>query len=264
MRQIKIIVCLKQVPDPEGPASAFEVDSETKKVTPVGIPPVINPFDENALEAALQLKDSSGGRVIAISLGAKLARPVLTKALSVGADDLILLEDENFRDLDSYSTAYVLSKAIEKIGEYDLILAGRQAGDWDSGQTGLIIAEILQIPGINLARRVRVEDGKVVVEKLKRNGYEVVRALMPALITVSSEIGDLRKASLKDLITARKKPLTVWDATDLEVYPQILAQRKVYRLFAPSRERKCTLIEGQSSEEKGENLAIRLKEDKVI
>lgn len=264
MKELTIIVCLKQVPDPEGPPSAFEVDSEAKKVTPVGIPPVINPFDENALEAALQLKDNYGGKVIAISMGEKLAKPVLRKALSVGADELILLEDERFEELNSYSTAYVLSAAIKKIGEYDLVLAGRQAGDWDFGQTGLIIAEFLQIPGINLAKKLGVEDGKVIAEKLKRNGYEIVRASMPALITISSQIGDLRMASLKAIKDAREKPLTVWGITELEADPQRLEIRKIYRLFAPSRERRCTFIEGQALQEKGEKLALKLQEDKVI
>jgi len=264
MRELKIIVCLKQVPDPEGPPSAFKVDSDAKKVIPEGIPPVINPFDENALEAALRLKDSCGGKVIAISMGEKLVKPVLRKALSVGADELILLEDVHFKELNSYSTAYVLSTAIKKIGEYDIILAGRQAGDWDFGQTGLIVAEILQIPSINLGKKLRVEDGKVVIEKLKRNGYEIVRTSMPALITISSEIGDLRMASVKAIKDAREKPLTVWGIPELEVEPQRLAVREIYRLSAPSRERKCTFIEGQALQEKGENLVIKLREDKVL
>lgn len=265
MKELKIIVCIKQVPDPEGPASAFTVDSEAKKVIPMGIPPVINPFDENALEAALQLKEKYGGRVIAISLGEKLAKPMLTKALGVGADDLILLEDERFDGIDSYSIAYVLSAAIKKIGEYDLILAGRQAGDWDFGQTGSILAEILRIASISLAQRVKVEDGKVVVEKLKRNGYEIVKTSMPALITVDSQVGDLRYPSLKSLIVARKKPLTFWGIRELEVDPQRLEARRIYRFSPPpSRKRECFFIESETLQEKGEKLALKLRQDKVI
>lgn len=264
MKELKMIVCIKQIPDPEGPSSAFKVDPEAKKVIPVGIPPVINPFDENALEVALRIKDVHEIKVIAISMGEKLAQPVLRKALNAGADELILLQDEHFQDLDSYSTAYVLSTAIRKIGVYDLVLTGRQAGDWDCGQTGLIIAEFLQIPSINLAQKVKVEDGKVVVDKLKRGGYEVVKAPLPALVTVSSEVGDLRLVSLKDIKAARTKPVSVWNITDLEVAPGRLHRREIYELYAPRRERQCTFIEGRSPKEKSENLAIRLRADKII
>ncbi|MCX5887435.1 MAG: hypothetical protein NT096_16230, partial [Proteobacteria bacterium] len=162
-------------------------------------------------------------------------------------------------------TAYVLTTAIKEIGEYDLIQVGRQAADWNSGQVGPLIAEFLQIPCISVAQRVRVEDGKVVVEKVKRSGYEILRASMPALITVGSEIGDLRYASVKRLKDARYKTVTVWNGTDLEIDPCKLEVRKIYRLFSPpSRERQCFFIGGQFSQEKGENLALRLRQDKVI
>lgn len=264
MKELKVVVCIKQVPDPEGPPSAFKVDPIAKKVTPIGIPPVINPFDENALEGALRLKDSYGARVIALSLGAKLARPVLRKAFNVGADELILLEDGAFQDLDSYSTAAVLAAAVKKLGGCDLVLAGRQASDWDFGETGQILAELLGIPAITLAKEMKVEDGKVVVQRLKRSGYETVRATMPALITATNEMGNLRAASLKSIKGARDKPITVWGMSDLQVVPQTLRVRKVYALFAPQRERNCVIIEGQSPQEKGEQLALRLQADGVI
>lgn len=265
MKELEIIVCIKQVPDPEGPSSAFEVDAEAKKVVTVGIPPVINPFDENALEAALQIKDNAEAKIIALSMIEKSASPVLKKALAVGADELILLEDEHFRDLNSYSTAYVLSTAIKKIGGYDLIQVGRQAADWNFGQVGPLIAEFLQIPCVSVAQRVRVEDGRVVGEKLKRRGYEIVRASMPALITLSSETGDLRYASVNRLRNARQKPVTVWNSTDLKIDPSRLEVKKIYRLLpSPSRERQCVFIEGQFPHEKGENLVLKLRQDKVI
>lgn len=264
MRGLEIIVCLKQVPDPEGPSSAFRIDSQAKKVISEGIPPVINPYDENALEAALKIKDSHGGRVTAISMGRKLAQPVLRKALAAGADELILLEDEHFENLDSYSTVYILSTAVKKIGQCDLILTGRQAADWDFGQTGVIIAEMLGIPAIILARKVKIENGKVIVEKLIRGGYEVIGASMPALVTVSSEIGDLRSTPIKAIIEARKKPLQRWGIADLEVDWRKLRSREICELVAPSTKRVCFFIEGQSSHEKGEKLAVKLKDDRII
>ncbi len=263
MRELKIIVCIKQVPDPEGPPSSFEV--ENKKVIARGISPVINPYDENALEAALQIKESPGARVVAISMVEKPPTPVLKKALAVGADELIILEDETFKDLDSYSTAYVISAAIKKVDDYDLILVGRQSGDWGFGQVGPILAEILHIPSIGVAQRVKVEDRKVVVEKLKRSGYEIVSAMMPALIAASSEIGDLRLPSLLAIKGARQKPMTIWGIKDLEVDLCNLETKRIYELTPPaSRERKTAFIEGGSLEEKGTNLALRLRQDKVI
>jgi electron transfer flavoprotein beta subunit len=262
--ELRIVVCIKQVPDPEGPADSFKIDSQAKKVIPVGIPPLINPFDENALEIALRIKDDHAVKVTAISMGEKLAQPVLRKALAAGADELILLVDPHFKDLDTHSTAYVLASAIRKIGNYDIILTGRQAGDWDFGVTGLLIAEILQIPGINLARKVEIKDNKVLVEKLSQNGYEIVRAPMPVLITVSSEVGELRYPSIKALQASGSRPVKVYNGKDIEVDAKKLRVMEIVDLFAYKNKRQCKFIEGNSPQEKGENLAIKLREDQLI
>jgi len=265
MRKIKIIVCIKQVPDPEGPASAFEVDPVALKVIPVGIPPVISPFDENALEAALRLKEQNGAEIVAISLGEKLSKQILRKALAAKADDLILLEDPLFKDLDSYSTAYVLSTMIKRIDPYDLILTGRQAADWDFGLTGLLIADILEIPSINLARKVTIIDNnRVQVERLNRDGYQVVRAQMPVLVTVSSDVGELRYTSVLALRAASSKPVKVYKAADLEIDREKLRTRQILKLVSNNIQRECRHIKGESSQDKGENLAILLREDGVI
>lgn len=265
MKAPTIVVCIKDVPDPEGPSSSYEIHSETKTVVPVGIPPVINPYDENALEVAVRLKELLGGKVIAVNMSQKAATPVLKKALSVGADELILLEDPLFKDLTSWSTALVLSKAVEQIGDYDLILTGRQAADWDFGQVGLLMAELLEIPGINLAQKVELGDGSITVEKLKRSGYEVVSARLPALVTVSSEAGDLRLPTLKAIQETRKKPVTQWNAEDLEIDASLLQTKNISVLTRPpATKRACAFIEGDSSQEKGENLALRLRQEKVI
>jgi electron transfer flavoprotein beta subunit len=264
MKPSRVIVCIKQVPDPEGPTDAFKIDSEAKKVIPIGIPPVINPFDENALEAAFHIKDTYGAKVTAISMGEKLAQPVLRKALAAGADELILLVDQHFKDLDSCSTAYVLSKAIRKIGAYDLVLTGRQAGDWDFGVTGLLIAEMLQIPSVNLAQKMEIRDDEIWVEKLMRDGYELVKASMPTLITVSSEVGELRYISIRALQSVSAKPITVYRADDLDLDIQRLRARQILNLSAFQGQRECRFIEGDSHQQKGENLALKLREDRVI
>ena len=260
MKGLKIIVCAKQVPDPEVPFTAVEVDSEAKKVSTKGIPPVINPFDENAIEAALCIKKENGADVTVLSVGTNISQAVLKKALAVGVDNLILLDSPHFKGLDSHSTAYVLSKAIQKIGGYDLILAGRQAGDWDSGQTGLILGEILGIVSINLARNIKIEGGTAVVEKIIQGGYELVRAEMPLLLTVSSEVGELRYPSLKRILLARKQPIEVWGVEDVEIdLGKLTGIGLIELLPPPAMGRQCHFIEGDSEEEKGENLVIALK-----
>lgn len=264
MNPLQILVCIKQVPDPEGPVEAFKVDAEAKKVIPVGISPFINPFDENALEAALRIKGNHSSTVTAISMGEKLAEPVLKKVLAAGADDLILLIDPQFKDLDSYSTAYVLSRAIKKIGTYDLILTGRQSSDWGFGVTGLLIAEMLQIPAINLARKVEIKENKVLVEKLSNDGYDVVEAPIPVLVTVSNEVGELRYTSVRALQAASKRPVKGFNAEDLELDHRELRVREIFKLFAFQNQRECKFIDGGFPQEKGENLAIILKKDGVI
>jgi len=264
MKELSVIVCAKRVPDPEAPPKAVNVDRESKKVSFTGVAPVINPFDENALEAAVRLKDEYGAHFTVLSMDDKTARPVLSKALAVGADKLILLSDEHFHGLDSLSTAYVLSQAIKKIAEWDLIIAGRQAGDLDAGQTGLLMAELLQVPVISLARGLMVEDERVIVERVRPDGYEVVRSQMPALITVSNEIGELRYVSVNQLLEARKKPMEVWSASDIGVDPQALRKLGIVDLYKPEVGKRCVFVEGDTPEEMGENLAGILAKDRVI
>ena len=134
---MNIIVCVKQVPDPEAPPASFKIDPVTNKVIPPpGVPPVISPFDEQAVEAALRIKDAKGGKITVISLGVNLLRDVVKKPLSMGADELILLEDPAYVEGDSWTTAYALAMAIKKVGQFDLIICGRQAADTDAGQVG--------------------------------------------------------------------------------------------------------------------------------
>ena len=265
MKALKIVVCLKSVPDPEGPRSAFRVDVEAKQVVPVGIPPVINPYDENALELALRLRERCGGSIIAINLSEKAVTPVLKKALSVGADELILLEDPSFRNLGSRSTAEVLCAAIGKIVGCDLVLTGRQAVDSENGNVGLFLGEMLGIPAVNLVRSVEPEETTITVQRLKRVGYEVIRCPLPAVLTVSSEAGELRLPTLKAIQEVRKKAVTTWRAADLGIEATGLETRRIFSLSPPpSKSRDCRYIEGESSEDKGKNLALRLREDGVV
>jgi electron transfer flavoprotein beta subunit len=266
---MEMIVCVKQVIDPEAPPASFKVDPLSHKmVLPSGIPPVISSFDECALEAALRIKDATGGKVTVLSLGTGLLRSVVKKPLAMGADNLVLLEDEAFDGGDSWSTAYALSRAIKKIGNYDLIFCGRQADDWDAGQVGTGIAELLELPSITIAKKVDITKGKARVERITDDGHEVVEVNLPALITVSSELGPPRYTTLEGIMTANQKETTIWKPADIGVEASQVgaAGRRIelQKIFQPIREGSCEFIVGESLEEAGANLAMELRKAKIL
>ena len=266
---MNIIVCVKQVIDPEAPPASFKVDpSANKAVPPAGVSPVISPFDEQAVEAALKIKDAQGGKITVISLGVDLLPDVIKKPLYMGADELILLQDEAFADGDSWSTAYALAMAIKKIGDFNIIFCGRQAADWDAGQVGSGVAEILGLPSVTVAKKVDITDGKAKVERVAADGYEVVEVSLPALITVSNEIGEARSPTLKGIMAGKKKQPVVWKPADIGVEASQVgaAGRRtgLLKLFQPVREGKCEFIAGDSPEEAAVNLALKLRESKIL
>ena len=266
---MNIVVCIKQVIDPETPVTSFKIDATSgKAVSPPGIAPVLDPYSEYALEAALRLKEAGGGKVTALCLGKDLVPEVVKKTLAMGADELILLEDETFADGDSYSTAYALSKAIEKISQYDLILCGRQASDWDAGQVGSGIAELLELPCITVAQKIEAVDSGVKVERATDNGYEVIESPLPALVTISNEIGEVRYPNIKGILASKKKQSVVWSPADIGVEAAEIGdsgrRSRVVKLYQLSREGKCQMIEADNPEEAAAKLALKLREDKLI
>jgi electron transfer flavoprotein beta subunit len=259
---IKIIVCAKQIPDPEAPLGTAKIEPDGKRMDVSALRPVINPYDENAIEAALRIREEIDGEVTVLSLGHNLDASLLRKALAAGADHLILLDDSRLENIDTNSTACALSAAIRKIGEYDLVLAGRQAGDWDSGHTGIVLGEMLGVPTINLARGVRMENGHVLVSKICPGGYEEVRATLPAVVTVSNEVGGLRYPSMKMILLSRRKPVQTWSGDDVPINWDNIDKMGVMELLPPpDLSRKCEFMEGDSPEEKGRNLAMILKRE---
>jgi electron transfer flavoprotein beta subunit len=264
-----MIVCAKQVPDPEAPPGSLKVDAAANKVVlPPSVSPVISPFDEQAVEAALRIKDAQGGTITVITMGNNLQRDVVKKPLSMGADELILLEDPAFEGGDAWSTATALAAAIKKVGEYDLIFCGRQAADWDAGQVGLGLAEMLGLPVVSVAQKVEVTDGKAKVERVIPDGYEVIETPTPSLITISNEIGEPRYATLKGIMAASKKQPTVWKPADLGLEASQVGEAgrktKLLRLFQPTKEALCEIVEGETPEEAGALLADRLRSAKVL
>jgi len=267
---LNMIVCVKQVPDPEAPASAFKVDEGAKKVvTAAGVSPVISQFDAMAVEAALRIKDAMGeGKITIVSLGPAGARDVIKHGLAMGADEGVLLTDNAFDDGDSYSTALALAKAIEKNGPFDLVLCGRQATDWDAGVVGYGIAELLGIPSVSLAKSVTAQDGKVVVERVLMEGYDTVEAPLPALVTVSNELGEPRYPKLQQIMLAARKQVAVWTAADIGLDASQVgaagARLSLDKLYQPVSEVECEVVAGETPEETAQKLAQRLREEKII
>jgi electron transfer flavoprotein beta subunit len=266
---MNIIVCVKQVPDPEAPAEDFKLDPDGKQlIASSKVNTVINPFDDQAVEAALRIKDKSGAKVTILSYGKGLDVVVAKKPLLMGADELVLLDDQAFADGGSWSTVHALALAAKKIGHYDLILCGRQASDWNAGQVGLGLAEVLGLPSVSRARKVELADGKVRVERVITNGYETVEVILPSLVTVSNELGQPRYPSIRNMGKANRIQPVVWTATDIGFDPSDDAGRgqqiRLLDLFQPVFDAACEIIKGETPEEAAEGLALRLREERIV
>lgn len=265
------IVCVKQIPDPEAPAAAFKVDEAKMAVVEApGIQPVINPFDAQAVEAALQLRDADNGEgtIRVISLGADKARDAIKHGLAMGADEGYHLNDPAFQDGDAWTIALALAKAIEKLGVPDVLLFGRQAADWDQGTVGSIVAELLDLPSATVLRRIEKDGDEIKVSRVVADGFETISLPRPCVLTISNEFGDPRYPQLKQIMQAAKKQVTVWGPGDLGLDAEQVgaAGRRVqmHRLYQPDATVETEFIEGDTPEEKAAKLVQRLREEKII
>lgn len=260
---MEIIVCIKPVLDPDLPPAKFVVDGRKNEVVPPeGVPFVMSPYDALAVEAALKVKEARGGKVTVLTLGAKYTEEVMRKALAMGADEGMILSDAAFEGSDGFATAYILTQAIKKLGKYDLILCGRQAADWDSGAVGSIIAEYLNIPVITRAKSIEALEGSVRVERAAAGGAELFEVALPAVVTVSSEMGQARIPSGWGIITAAKKQLPKWASADIEAQAArtgaAAALNRLSKLYVPVYERKCEMVTGKDPAEAAARLAEKI------
>lgn len=257
---MQIVVCLKQIPDPEVPVRDFRIDTAAGGVSAEHCTWVINPFDENALEVALLLKEQvPDATITALCLGGVRAEEALRRALALKVDQAVLVSEDTLTGLDSYGTAVVLAAALHRLGPIDLVLCGRQAGDWDHGQVGALLAEMLVAPYIPFAFTVAAEDRSLMVAREIANGSEFVQVATPAVVTVTNHASNqLRLPKVRDLLLARRQPVTVWSTTDLAVTVPI--QRVVLTgLSVPLEESVgCEMIPGDSPEQQAEALLMRL------
>jgi electron transfer flavoprotein beta subunit len=266
---MNIVVCIKKIPDPEIPPAKFRLDTEIKRVLPPeGIPPVINPYDEQAVELAIRLKEKNGGHVTVLTIDDEASPTIVKHALSMGADEGYVLNDGAFLGSDSSSIAYILAQAIKKIGNVDLILCGRQAADWDEGVVGSLLAERLGYPLVTLVEAIEVYDEKLKVRRVLLDGHQEYTVPQPAVITVSNEVGKPRLPSGWGIISASRKEIPIWNASAIDAIPELVgagaAHKELVKLFIPKRERLCEIVEGETTEEASEKLAEKLLKTGLI
>lgn len=263
---LKIVVTAKQVIDPETPMSAFGVESN-KVAVPANQAPVVNGFDEQAVEAALRLKEASGdAHITVLSVGTNFALDVIKKPLAMGADDLVLLDDPAFDNaIDPTVTIAALAAAIRKIGDVNIVLAGRQASDWDNAQVPIGLAEALGWPVMTVAKKVDVNDDVVRVERVLPDGHEVMEADLPAVVTVSNELGTPRYPNMRGIMAARRVQPSVWTAAEVGLdLASLVPVFALISLAKPENTVETEMITGDDDEDAGRKLALRLREARVI
>jgi electron transfer flavoprotein beta subunit len=264
---VRIVVLAKQVPDPETPPSQFKVDESTNRVIPPsGVPPVVNGFDLNAVEAALKLRDAGTDvEITLLSVGTEFVLDAMKKPLAMGADRLVLVDEPGLDRLDSAGTVTVLAAAIEKDGPFDLILGGRQASDWDQAHVTLGLAEVLRLPLVSLVQKLEMSGDLVQLQRVIPDGYQVVTAPIPSVLTISNEIGEPRYPNLRGIMQASRKQPEVFSIADIGLSMDDLAPKiELKRLYVPESNRQVELIEGDDEADAGRRLALRLREEKLI
>ena len=256
---MKIVVCIKQVPDSEARVSA-----QNGQVSWGESPLVINPFDEYAVEAGLQQKEILGGEVTALCIGPETARDALKHALAMGADNAILVCDPDLAVIDSQAAARVLAAAIQKIGAVDMVIFGRQTIDSSTGLTTAQTARVLGWPMLALAGAIKVTDRKVTVERIIEEGKQTVSASLPAILSVVQSIGEPRYPSFMGIRKASKTTIPLWALADLGLAsPKVIVSR-IELMNPPSRNVPCEIIAGGSPQEIAEILAEKILAEKVL
>jgi len=258
-----IIVCIKQVPD----TTEVKINPETNTLIREGVPSIVNPFDENAIEAALQLKEKHGGKVTVITMGPPQAAEALKTTIAMGADEAILISDRAFAGSDTWATSYTLSQAIKKLGKFDLIICGKQAIDGDTAQVGPGIAEWLGIPQVTFAFKLETNDGKAKVERMLEEVNEIVECPLPAVVTVVKQMNEPRLPSLKGMMKAKKAEIKNLTAADIEADPTNIglngSPTNVVKIFTPPPKGGGEILSGEP-EEIVNKLIDKVKERKII
>ncbi|MCI8855783.1 MAG: electron transfer flavoprotein subunit beta/FixA family protein [Clostridiaceae bacterium] len=266
---MKVIVCVKQVPDTSGKV-AVNPDGTLNRAS---MATIINPDDKNAVEAALTLKDNTGCKVVVVTMGPPPAEGMLRELLAMGADEAVLVSGREFGGSDTFATSQILAAAVKKIGidEGDIVMCGRQAIDGDTAQVGPQIAEKLGIPQVTYVADLKVEGAKVTCKRMLEDGYMTIETQTPCLLTAIKELNAPRYMTVGGIFDCYNKPLTVYDYEALKDDPLIEVDTiglkgsptNIYASFTPPQKGAGTMLEGA---DKGtcEKLASILLEKHII
>lgn len=260
---MNIVVCVKQILDPEMPAEKFRIKAN-RVVPPEGVDLVLNPCDAQAVEASLRFKEKYGAGITAVSVGSETALEVVRRSLAMGADEGVLISDGVLEGSDSAAVAYILTQAIKKLANVDLVLCGREAADWNMGIVGPFLAEGLGWPLITWVKEIDLQDNTILrVERVIPDGKQVFEVSLPAVMSVSHEIGLARLPTGMGIVMAMRRQIPTWTHQDLGVDTALsgknAAGSALTGLALPDRDRKCEFIQGETPEEIADNLAPKLQ-----
>ncbi|MCI0497812.1 MAG: electron transfer flavoprotein subunit beta/FixA family protein [Thermoplasmata archaeon] len=261
---MEMIVCIKQVPD----TNDVRIDEKKGTLIREGVPSIINPDDRHAIEEALRIREAHGGRITVLSMGPPQADDALREALAMGVDEAVLLTDRAFAGSDTWATAYSLGKAVQALGDFDLIIAGRQAIDGDTAQVGPQMADYLGLPQVTYVRKVKVGKGRLTVERALEDGHEILEIPLPALITVIGDLNEPRYPSVRGIVTAyREKEVKTMTAADLGADPEKIGLKgsptQVKKTFVMVPKRAGEKLEG-SVHERVDALIGRLRDRNAL
>lgn len=245
---MNIIVCIKQVPN----TTDVKIDPVTNTLIREGVESVINPFDAYAIEEAVRLKERFTGKVTVITMGPPQAEKALREAISLGCDEAVLVSDRKFAGSDTWATSYTLSCAIKKVGQFDIILCGKQASDGDTAQVGPGISTHLNIPQVTYVKKIEdIKDNKARVERMMEEGYDIVETPLPCLFTVVKEINTPRLPSLKGMMRAKSAKIAVWSAADIGAEPKNIgldgSPTRVVKIFTPPARKGGEMLKGETA-----------------
>jgi len=261
---MNIVVCIKQVPD----VTDVKIDPETNTLVREGVPSIINPFDMYAIEEGIRIKERLGGTLTVLTMGPPQAESALREAVSMGADQAVLVSDRAFAGSDTLATSYTLSMAIQKVGSVDLVICGKQAIDGDTAQVGPGVAENLQWGFAAYVRKIEeIKDDTIRLERLMDDGYDILEVSLPLVMTVVKEINQPRLPSLKGKMRAKKMEIPVWSADDIGADPDRIGLKgsptKVWKVFTPEFRHQGEMIEGESQDQV-ERLVSEVRRLKIV
>ena len=259
---MKILVCLKQILDPEIPARDFRVDAAKGEAERGNASLVTNIFCENALETALQFRERFGdAKITVLSFGAASAEDSLRKALAMKADAAALVINDKNSNPDPLTVAQVLATAIRKLGTFDLVMVGREAGDWGAGQTAGLLAEELSMACVSFVDRIEAMSGGLRMKRQTDSGWEVLEAQTPLVVSITNdEHNVLRIPKVRDVMMSYHQPITQWTLADLGYEIEADKYYQLVDLSIPEKESRCEFVTGDTLDERVESLARRITE----